>query len=414
MKKKVVIVGGGFGGLNVAKSLAKANLDITLIDKTNHHLFQPLLYQVATAALSPGDIATPIRSILKKQKNVRVLLGEVVSINRELKKVKLHHGELDYDYLVLAPGTRHSYFNNPEWEKYAPGLKTIQDALQIRERVLLSFEMAERFYDERDIEPYLTFVVVGGGPTGVEMAGAIAEISKQTMLKDFRKINPLKTKIYLVEGQNRILSSYDEKLSIHARNDLIHLGVTPLIGQKVINITSEEITTDERTIRTKNIIWAAGNSASSILATLDTELDRFDRVMVKGDCTIPEDERIFIIGDAGNYRDIKGMSLPGVAQVAIQQGKYVSKIIKKSIPSEKRERFIYRDKGSMATIGRDKAICEIGRLKLTGFTAWAVWSFVHILFLINFRNKYKVMAEWIYNYLFQKRGIRLITNKTDL
>lgn len=411
-KGKVVIIGGGFGGLTAAKELKNSDYEIVLIDKTNHHLFQPLLYQVATAALSPGDIAAPIRGVLNKQKNVKVIMGEVLSIDRENKKVILEDDEINFDYLILSTGASHSYFGNEHWEEHAPGLKTIPDALRIREKMLLSFEKAEKFIGRRNIDPFLTFVVVGGGPTGVEVAGAIAEISKKTMLQDFRKIDPSKTKVILIEALDRILVSYDPSLSEAAKNSLEELGVDVRLNSKVVDVNKEGVKVDEELIETKNIIWAAGNNASDLLKSLNTELDRAGRVIVNKDCSIKGDKNIFVIGDAANFKDEYGNSLPALAPVAMQQGKYVAKILVND--SAERKPFKYFDKGSMATIGRARAIMQSGKLKLTGFLAWLAWSFVHILFLIGFRNRYKVMAEWIWYYLSYRHGIRLITNKADL
>ncbi len=414
MKKKIVIIGGGFGGLNAAKALKGLEAEISLIDQTNHHLFQPLLYQVATAALSPGDIAFPIRAILKKQKNVKVILGEVTSINRNDKKVFLKDDYYEYDYLVIAIGSRHSYFGNSEWEKNAPGLKTISDALRIREKILLSFEKAERYAERQSVDKYLTFVIVGGGPTGVEIAGAIAEISKKTMLKNFRKIDTTKTKILLVEATNRILSSYDNDLSEKAKSELEKLGVTVLTNTMVKQINEESVLVDDDLIATSNIIWAAGNEVSKILKDLATEIDKAGRVVVNEFCSLKEDDSVFVIGDSANCK-YKDVSLPGIAPVAMQQGKYIGKLIEQKIKGEKNLKpFIYFDKGSMATIGRAKAILQVGKFKLSGFLAWLAWSLVHIFFLITFRNKYKVMSEWIWYYISLRHGIRLITNRTNI
>lgn len=411
--KKVVIIGGGFGGLSAAKALKNADVEITLIDKTNHHLFQPLLYQVATAALSPGDIAAPIREILRKQKNVRVIMGEVINIDAEKKKVILQDDQFDYDYLIVAIGSRHSYFGKNEWEKYAPGLKTIADALSIRERILLSFEKAERAHNEKEIQKFLTFVVIGGGPTGVELAGAIAEIAKKTMLKDFRKIDPSKTKIILVEALDRILSNYDSDLSEKGRVALEELGVNVRLNTKVTEINENGAQLDGEFIETSNVIWAAGNTIPSLIKTLNTETDRAGRVVVESDCSIKNHSEVFVIGDAALVIQ-DGKPLPGVAPVAIQQGKYVAKIISEDLPEEKRKQFRYFDKGNLATIGRAKAVMQIGKLKASGFAAWLAWAFIHIMYLIGFRNRYKTMAEWIWYYITYRHGIRLITHKTDL
>lgn len=410
--KKVVVIGGGFGGLNTVQALKSADVEITLIDKTNHHLFQPLLYQVATAALSPGDIAAPIRGILHNQKNVRVLMSEAISINQTDKKVILSDGEVEFDYLVISTGTRHSYFGHNDWEEYAPGLKTIADALTIRERILRSYESAEKLTDLQQIEKYMTFVIVGGGPTGVEMAGAISEIAKKTLLKDFRNINPVMSKIILVEGSDRILSSYDEPLNEKAKHDLESMGVTVRLNEHVTNISSEGVNIGDEFIPTRNVVWAAGNAASPLLESLNTELGQFGRAKVESDCSIKSDECIFIIGDTALHMD-GDKPLPGVAPVAIQQGKYVAHLIKNNLSKEDRKPFKYLDKGNMATIGRAKAIMQVGKIKLSGFLAWFMWGVVHIMFLISFRNKYKVMAEWIWYYISQRQGIRLITNKTN-
>jgi len=413
MKKRLIIIGGGFGGLTLAKALRYVEIEITLIDKTNHHLFQPLLYQVATAALSPGDIAAPIRGILGGQKNIRVIMGEVINIDTEKKKVFLRDEEFDYDYLVVSIGSRHSYFGKDEWEKFAPGLKTMSDALTIREKLLLSFEKAERAHNEKDIQKYITFVIVGGGPTGVEIAGAIAEISKKTMLRDFRKIDPSKTKIILIEAMDRILSNYDADLSEKGKIALEELGVNVLLNTKVTDINENGVKIGDEFIETQNVIWAAGITVPSLIKSLNTQLDRIGRVVVENDCSIKNHPEVFVIGDAALSLE-KGKPLPGVAPVAIQQAKYVAKIISKDQPKEKRKTFKYFDKGNLATIGRAKAIMQVGKFKISGFVAWVAWVFVHILYLIGFRNRYKVLAEWIWYYITYRQGIRLITNKTDL
>lgn len=414
MKKKIVIIGGGFGGLTAAKALKNADVEITLIDKTNHHLFQPLLYQVASAALSPADIAAPIRAILRKQKNVIVIMGEVISIDTEKKKVFLHNEEFDYDYLIAAVGSRHSYFGKDDWEKYAPGLKTMNDALALREKMLLSFEKAERSNNPIEVQKYLTFVIVGGGPTGVELAGAIAEIARHTMMKDFRKIDPAKTKIILVEASNKILGIYDEPLNEKGKILLEELGVIVKLNSKVTEINSSGVKLENEFIETPNVIWAAGNTISPILKSLNTELDRSGRVIVEKDCSVKENPEIFVIGDAALCYDKNGKQLPGVCPVAIQQGNFVAKIIAKQIPKEERSLFKYFDKGNLATIGRARAVMQIGKIKASGLIAWLAWVFIHILYLVGFRNRYKVLAEWIWLYITNRNGIRLITNKTDM
>ncbi|MDP3441946.1 MAG: NAD(P)/FAD-dependent oxidoreductase [Ignavibacteria bacterium] len=411
MKKKVVIIGGGFGGLTAAKKLGKSDHEIILIDKTNHHLFQPLLYQVATAALSPADIAAPLRAILRNQRNTKVVMGEVTQIDINSKEVFMKESVIDYDYLIVSVGSQHSYFGKEDWEKYAPGLKTISDALSIRERVLMSFEKAERASTPAEVKKYTTFVVVGGGPTGVEIAGALAEIAKKTMLKDFRNIDPSKTKIILVEAGNYVLSSYDPTLSTKAKTSLEELGVIVLTNRKVNDINNEGVTIDDQLIETENIIWAAGNAIPNVVKSLGAATDRAGRVIVENDLSVPNNSEVFVIGDAALVLDENKIPLPGVCPVAIQQGNFVADIIRKEIPKEKRKAFKYFDKGSMATIGRARAIMQLGKIKISGFFAWVAWVFIHILYLIGFRNRYKVLAEWIWFYISRRNGIRLITNK---
>lgn len=411
---KVVIIGGGFGGLNVAKSLKDADLEVLLIDKTNHHLFQPMLYQVATAAISPGQIAIPIREILRHQQNTTVIMGDVVAVEKDKKEVVLGNGDrFSYDYLVLAVGARHAYFGNDQWEAFAPGLKTIADAIKIREQVLISFEKAERMYDQEQAAKYLNFVIIGGGPTGVEMAGAIAEIAYKTMFKNFRRIKPENSKIYLVEATPYILPVYPEKLSLIARADLEDLGVIVMTGKKVTGINENGVQVEDQFLDSKNIIWAAGNQASPLLKTLNVPLDRQDRAIVEPDLSIPEHPEIFVIGDAAMSLGEDGKPLPGIAPTAIQQGKYVAKLIKKQIPKEQREPFHYFDKGYMATIGKAKAVAKVGKLQFSGFIAWAAWCFIHIVYLIGFRNRLAVMIEWFYSFLTGQRGIRLIYHSLE-
>ncbi len=413
-KAKVVIIGAGFGGLNVAKSLKKTDLDILVIDKTNHHLFQPLLYQVASAALSPGEIGIPIREILRHQENTTVIMGDVIQIDKSKRQIALANGERkNYDYLVVAVGARHSYFGNDAWEKYAPGLKTIQDALKIREDVLISFEKAERIDNLEKAAPYLNFVIIGGGPTGVEMAGAIAEIARKTLFKNFRRIKPEESKIYLIEASPHILPMYPTSLSDRAKKDLETLGVEVLVGKKVTNITEEGVHVENTFYPCRNVIWAAGNQASPLLKTLDVPLDRQGRAIVEADLSIPNHPEIFVIGDAACAMGKDQKPLPGVSPVAIQEGRYVSKIIKKQIPKAKRKPFKYRDKGSMATIGKAKAIAMIGKMKFTGHLAWLMWCFIHIVYLIGFRNRLTVMLEWVLFYLTGHRGARLIYSSVE-
>ena len=408
-KKKIVIIGGGFGGLTLAKKLKNTDYQITLIDKSNHHLFQPLLYQVAAAALSPGDIAVPIRSEFPNQPNIKIILGEATKIDRTQKKVFVSEDVYEYDFLVVAAGNRHSYFGNESWEKFAPGLKTVSDALKIRERMLLAFEKAELAKNENEKKREMTFVIVGGGPTGVEVAGAFAEIAKQTLLKDFRNINTADTRIILVEGADRILQTFDKKLSAKARKSLENLGVEVRVNSMVKEVNENGVIIDEELIEASNIIWAAGNKVAPVVATLGAETNRAGQVIVESDCTIPGDPDVFVIGDAALFLE-DGKPLPGVAPVAMQQGRYVAKILKKRIPKEKRKPFKYFDKGNLATIGRAKAILQIGDIKISGFFAWLIWALVHIAFLVNFRKRYRVMTEWIWYYFTFRNGIRLITN----
>lgn len=410
MPSKVIIIGGGFGGLAAAKSLKNSDVEIILIDKTNHHLFQPLLYQVATTALSPADIATPIRSILRNQRNIRIILGEVAKIDKEKKKVFLTNEEYDYDYLIIAIGNNTSYFGNENWIKYAPGLKTMSDALLIREKILLSFEKAEIDHQEKDRQGHMTFVIVGGGPTGVELAGAIAEITQKTLSKDFRNIDTSKTRIILIEAQDRILSMYDSDLSVKAKRFLESLGVNIRLNTKVKDINEKGVMVGNQFIETTNIIWAAGNSISPLINTLNTETDKTGRVVVKEDCSIENFREVFVIGDAAFFIQ-EEKPLPAVAPVAIQQGKYVAKVISKSLVNKERKPFQYIDKGNLATIGRAKAIMQIGKFKMAGFLAWVGWVFIHILYLISFRNRYKVMTEWIWYYITNRSGVRLIVNE---
>lgn len=412
--KKVIVIGGGFGGLNFVKSLNNKNFQITLIDKTNHHLFQPLLYQVATSALSPGDIARPIRAILKNQKNVKVILGEVISIDKKSKKVFLKDNMiLEYDYLVVAIGARHSYFGNDHWEKFAPGLKTLDDALKLRERILNCFEIAEITNDKNEKQKNLTFVIVGGGPTGVEMSGAIAEIAKKVMITDFRNINISELKVILIEGSSKLLNVYPDELSEYTKKSLESLGVEIILKSMVSEISESSIKVNEKIIECGMVIWAAGNNASPVLNTLDTEKDRTGRAIVNGDLTIPGYPDLFVIGDAANCKDKSGNPLPGIAPVAIQQGKYLASILKRELENQPRENFSYFDKGTMATIGKAKAVVKIGNLKFTGLFAWLIWTFIHIMYLIEFRNKVFVMFGWIWLYIWGNYPARLIIRNRE-
>ena len=414
MAKRVVIVGGGFAGINVAKQLKSSEFQITIIDKSNHHLFQPLLYQVATAALSPGDIAVPIRAVLGARKNVRVVLGKVIAVDKVNKSVSLEDGDsIPYDYLVLAPGAKYNYFGNDAWEKHAPGLKSLSDALQIRERILLSLEKAERIDNLEARKPYLTYVVIGAGPTGVEMAGSIAEIAKRNMMRDYRNFNKNETTIYLVEAAGNVLNAFPEKLSNKALDTLNKMGVRVLLNSPVEEITANGVKLKNHFIETPNIFWAAGVSASPLLKTLEEDTDRAGRVVVEPDLSIPSDKNIFVLGDAAHVKDKAGNPLPGLAPVAMQQGRYLGKLIRGEAAGKERKEFYYVDKGTMATIGRAKAVADIKGFKISGFVAWMMWGLIHIFFLIGFRNRFRVFAEWIWHYITFKRGVRLISHDED-
>lgn len=409
MYTKVVIIGAGFGGLNAAKSLKKGNVEVLVIDKMNHHVFQPLLYQVATAALSSGTIAQPIREILRNLPHTMVIMGDVVKIDKNKQEIALTDGErFNFDYLIVSAGAMHSYFGHPEWEALAPGLKTIEDSLRIRENILLAYEKAERCDSITEASKYMRFVIVGAGPTGVEMAGAIAEIARQAMFKNFRKIKPEQTKIFLIEGVDQVLPTYPPRLAARAKKDLEKLGVKVLLNAKVTNVTSQGVYIGDKLIESPNVIWAAGNEASPLLKTLDVPLDRQGRVLVEPDLSIPGSSNIFVIGDAAHFKDPKKGILPGIAPVAIQQGRYVAKNIALNIPHDQRKPFNYFDKGSMATIGKAKAVAMIGRLKFSGFTAWVTWCFIHILYLISFKNRVLVLLQWMFWYVTGKRNDRLI------
>lgn len=411
--KKIVIIGAGFGGLTAAKVLAKYNFDITVIDKTNHHVFQPLLYQIATTALSPADIATPIRSVFSENKNVKVLLGEVSAIKREERKVLFNRSEIGFDYLIVATGSRHSYFGKDEWEKFAPGLKTMNDALKIREKILISLEAAEKESDPVKRQKYLNFVIIGGGPTGVELAGAISEIVNKNVIPDFRNITASMTKVYLIEAMPKILSSYPDKLSSRALKDLKKLQVEVILNKKVSEIIEHGIKIGDKFIESGNVFWAAGNQASPLIKSLNIEIDKAGRAVVNNDLSIKEDENIFVIGDAAETKNENGEFLPAIAPVAIQQGKYVAKIIAKNLTGHSRKKFKYFDKGTMATIGKAKAVGVVKGVKLSGLIAWLAWSFIHIAYLIGFRNRLRVMIEWIWYYLTNRPGIRLIIKYSD-
>jgi len=405
---RVVIVGGGFGGLTAGQALRRAPVEIVLIDRTNHHLFQPLLYQVATAALSPADIASPLRGIFRGQRNIHIMLNEVLAVDCGKRQVVLSDGTVPFDYLILAPGSRHSYFGHGEWEAYAPGLKTLNDALAIRERVLLAFERAERLGPGPQRTRYLTFAVVGGGPTGVELAGALAEIARETVLPDFPGLQADEMTVFLLEAGPRILAGFDLSLAGKAVRMLEHLGVTVSLNAPVADVTEDGVRAGGRWIETATVLWAPGNVAPSFLHSLEAPLDKQGHVMVQKDLSIPGDPRIFVIGDAAHATDPQGNVLPAVAPVAMQQARYVARQVERQIPASRRPPFVYIDRGTMATIGKGRAIAQIGAFRSSGVVAWILWGLVHIYFLIGFRNRFRVMSEWLWYYLTNQPGARLI------
>ena len=408
-KPRVVIIGAGFGGLEAAKKLAGETVRVTVVDRTNYHLFQPLLYQVATAALSPADIAAPVRAILSKSKNMEVILAEVESIDVNAKKVRMVDEELDYDYLIVATGARHSYFGHPEWEKLAPGLKSLEDAVEIRRRILLAFEYAERISDEAARKAAMTFVVIGGGPTGVEMAGAIAEIARYTLAKDFRHIDPSQARVILVEADPWVLAAFPNDLQISARKQLVDLGVEVRTGIHATNLSEEGLQVGDEFIPCRVKIWAAGNNASLVGHSLGAPIDRVGRVIVNKDLTIPDHPEVQVIGDLANFSHQTGQPLPGVSPVAMQQGRHAAHNILAMIDGRKPQRFWYFDKGSMATIGRNKAVADLKLIHLSGIPAWLAWLFVHIIFLVGFRNRLAVLFQWAWAYFSFNKGARLIT-----
>jgi NADH dehydrogenase len=406
----VVIVGGGFGGLYTARALHRAPVRVTVIDRHNYHLFQPLLYQVATATLSPADIARPIRQVVRRQRNTEVMLAEVADVDVERRTLVLADGRtLGYDFLVLAAGAVDQYFGHDDWAGVAPGLKTIDDATEIRRRFLLAFEHAEQVSDPELRRALLTFVVIGGGPTGVEMAGAFAEMAHHTLRRDFRNFDPRAARVILIEGGPRLLSAYDEDLSASALEQLRALGVEVRLNSIVTRIELGAVYVGDERIATYPVVWAAGVAASPLGRKLGVPVDRMGRVEVEPDLSVHGHPEVFVIGDLASFPHQTGTPLPGVAQVAMQGGRAAARNIVRTLSHEPRERFRYRDKGSMATIGRAKAIAEIGRVKLTGFVAWLAWLFIHVLFLIGFRNRVAVFMEWAWSYLTWQRGARLIT-----
>jgi NADH dehydrogenase len=411
---RVVIIGAGFGGLNAARSLAREHVQITIVDRKNHHTFQPLLYQVATAGLSPGEIAAPIRAVFRDDKNVISLLEEVQDFDLERRIVKTGEQELPYDYLVVAAGATHAYFGHDQWEPYAPGLKTIEDALEIRRRVLLAFELAERQAASGAAHEPLNFIVVGAGPTGVELAGALAEITHHVLAHEFHSIDPRSATILLLEGGPRVLSAYPEDLSHSAEEQLRRLGVDVRTSTLVTQVEPGAVRFGETRMVAPVILWAAGVAASPLGKKLGVPCDRAGRVFVQPDLTLPGHPEVFVIGDLAALKDENGKMLPGVAPVAIQQGKYVAKTIHRDLRREPRQNFKYWDKGSLATIGRAAAVAQFGKIHISGFIAWLSWLFIHIFFLIGFRNRLLVFIQWAWSYVTYERGARLITGSTSL
>lgn len=412
-RKHIVIIGGGFGGIATAKALKNTDVDVTIIDKLNHHLFQPLLYQVATAELSPGDIAAPIRAILNDNPRAKVILGEVKSIDPKTKSVHLRNGQvISFDQLVMATGAQYNYFGHDEWAEFAPGMKSVSDALKVREQLLMSMEEAEQLADSNKRKSLLTYVIIGGGPTGVEMAGAIAEIAGNGAKHGYKSIKPVDVNIFLVEAGPRILNAFPDSLADKAQVMLEKMGVKVLLNTPVTNIEKNKVYLETHEIATPNIIWAAGIKASSLLDTLQVPQDRSGRVIVGPNLSISQYPDIFIIGDSAHYENLDGSPLPALAPVATQQGKFVGQLLGASARQRRMAVFTYRDKGTMATIGRAKAVADINGLKFSGFFAWSLWSVIHVLSLIGFRNKSRVFIEWIWNYFTYKRGVRLITDRS--
>ena len=416
MKKKVVIIGGGFGGLSATKELARRpGFDVFLIDRKNHHLFQPLLYQVAMAGLNPSEIAIPFRRLLSGYKNIHILMAEVDDVDLDNKKIKFDDNWFDFDILILACGSKHFYFGHPEWEPFAPGLKTIEQATEIRRRILLAFELAEKEKDEKEKEQILTFVVVGAGPTGVELAGAIAELARHTLYKDYQNVDLKKTKVFLVEAGQRILSEFPEKLSEKAKIYLESLGVEVYLGQQASKISQNGLFVGDRYVKAQTIIWAAGVKPTQLSERIKSSKTKDGRIIVNKDLSIPGHPSIFVIGDQAAFpmKDKEGKEtyLPGLAPVALQQGRFVSRLIKREQKKKERGEFKYIDKGIIATIGRSKAVAKAGPFLLTGFIAWLIWAVVHIAYLVRFKNKVFVLLQWLWAYFKFGRGARLIVHK---
>lgn len=417
-KKNLIVIGGGFGGVNVIKKLAYVTtINITLIDTKNYHLFQPLLYQVASAALDPSNIAKPFRDIFRTQQNLKIMMAKVIKVDKVLKKVVLEDNtELEFDYLVIGTGNRHTYFGHDNWEQFAPGLKTLDDALNIKNKLISTFEKVERSDSSEGKQKELTFVVVGGGPTGVEVAGAIAEIGNETLLRNFRNISPKDIKVFLIEGGNQILNTYPEDLSARAVSDLESLGVEVLTNTIVTSISKDGVQIGNKFIESSNVIWAAGNKASSLLRQLETPLDNQGRIIVNKRLNIADHDNIFVVGDAAGVHQDDGSSLPAVAPVAISQGKFVGKIISSLCNGQKfhqKAKYSYYDPGYFATIGKNKAVANIYGVKVKGFIAWFLWALVHIIPLVSFRNKIIVILNWVVHYISGRRASKIVFKNQD-
>jgi NADH dehydrogenase len=412
-RRRVVIIGAGFAGLSAAKALGKAQVDVTVIDRRNYHLFQPLLYQVATAGLSPADVATPIRGILRRQRNTTVLLARVLGIDVAARTVETDHGTVPYDTLIIATGARHAYFGRDDWEEVAPGLKKIEDATDIRRKILMAFERAETSHDLAEHRRLMTFVIIGGGPTGVELAGAIAELGHKALASDFRNIDPRETRVILVEAGPRLLAAFPESLSAKAKLALEKLGVEVRVGERVTGCNGDGIEIGGMRLEARTILWAAGVAASPAAKWLKAEKDRADRVVVGPDLTLAGHPEIFVLGDTALARDAEGKPLPGIAPVAKQQGLYVARLVEARLRGKTLPPFRYRHLGSMATIGRKVAVANFGWLTLSGRIAWLLWGIVHVFYLIGFRNRLVVLLNWLWAYVTFQRGSRLITGPTD-
>ncbi|QDG50392.1 NAD(P)/FAD-dependent oxidoreductase [Persicimonas caeni] len=412
-RPRVVILGAGFAGLNAARKLAKKDVDVFIVDRNNYHLFQPLLYQVATAGLDPSDISMPVRAVLGKYKNTRVVMNEVRAVDRQNKKVILERGELPYDFLIVATGAETKYFGPDSWEKNSTPLKTVEDALELRRKILTSFEMAEQANDPDERSECLTFVIIGAGPTGVEMAGAIREIAAEVMRRDFRTIDPEDTRVVLIDAQPHVLPTYPEELSEKARKEVERRGVEVMVNSPVDDIGENTVTVGDETIRTHTVIWAAGVATGSVMNTLDTELDRMGRARIDANLTLPDDPHVFVVGDAANFTHDLDEALPGLAPVAIQMGKHAAKNILRRVRGDDYEPFKYFDKGQMSTIGRAAAVVDFGKIKAVGFFAWVLWLFVHLMYLVGFKNRVVVLIEWAYSYLAFKRGSRIIIGEPE-